>query len=271
MSKLWDKSRYSSRIEYILDNIIREFDISKANISVLRDANVLSEEQYQYYLNAPRMERQIAIGKLQGSNTAVSEILKSGITNARRVFLESNNVQDSEVLYIRNDAIAVIGSRWISQLQVSDHVAFRESAHYTAFYKFNTIDMLYLYDAIKNEEHLDLKGLGDEAISLHKDFMIDFLCELFYTAQTRGVEEALQILDNVHSQYINMQMPIGYYREFNSKAGFKLHDDMSMCRYLYLKYATEYDKRYIDIGFNESMLRHFNRIYLSIYFDKIKK
>ena len=45
MNHLWDKDRYSAKIEFIIDNFIREYDITKANISVLRDANVLSEER----------------------------------------------------------------------------------------------------------------------------------------------------------------------------------------------------------------------------------
>ena len=100
MNHLWDKDRYSAKIEFIIDNFIREYDITKANISVLRDANVLSEEQYMYFMSAPKMEREVAIGKMQGSNTKITEILKSGIKNAKRVFMESNGIQDSEILYI---------------------------------------------------------------------------------------------------------------------------------------------------------------------------
>ena len=136
---LWQKSHYASKIEYIVDSIIREFDISKANISILRDANVLSEERYQYYLTCPRMERQIAIGKLQGSNPKISEILKSGITNAKKIFMETNSIDDSEVLYIRNDAIAIIGQRIIRNLNISEHVSFRQTAMYTSFYKFKSL------------------------------------------------------------------------------------------------------------------------------------
>lgn len=268
MSHLWEKSRYSSKIEFIIDNIIREYDISKANISILRDANVLTEDQYQYYLTAPRMERQVAIGKLQGSNTKVTEILKSGITNARRVFMESNGIQDDEILYIRNDAIAIIGSRGISNTQVSNRVKFRESARFNSFYRFNYIDMLYSYDVVTNSESLCIKGLGDSGVELHKDFMIDFLSELFYTVQTRGIEEAISILASVHKQYISMEMPIGYYREFNPQSGYRLKSYMSMASTLYLQDASEFHKKYIDISYNESMIRHFNRIFSSIYFNK---
>ena len=263
---LWKKANYAARIEYVIDNMIREFDISKANISVLRDANILSEEQYQYYLRSPRMERQVAIGKLQGSNPEITNILKDGITNAKKVFMFSNSIQDSEILYIRNDAIAVIGPRVINNLIITDRVSFRESARYSSFYRFNAIDMLYFYDQVTNTERLDLKGLGDEGVALHRPFMLDFLCELFYCAQIDGIQQAIPLIQNFHKNYVNMDLPIEYYRELNSQSKYKLLSDTSMYSSVYLDYATEYHKRYLDMSYNEALLRHFNRIFASIYF-----
>lgn len=266
MSKtLWQKSHYSSRIEYIVDNTIREFDISKANISILRDANVLSETEYQYYLHRPRMERQIAIGKLQGSNTKISEILKSGITNARKIFMESNSIDDSEVLYIRNDAIAIIGPRVIKNLIISEHVSFRQSACYTSFYRFNSMDFLYFYDPVTNIEKLDVKGLGKIGVELHKNFMLEFLSELFYCAQMDGIQNAIRLLQMVHQNYLKRELSIEYYRELNSESRFKLSQSISMFSTVYMDRASEYYKQFLDISHNDFVFRHFMRIYASIY------
>ena len=80
MSKhLWERSFYNSNIPYLISVPIREYDISKANISVLRDANVINEEQYQYFYNAPKYIREVAIGKMQGSNPELSKIKNAGI------------------------------------------------------------------------------------------------------------------------------------------------------------------------------------------------
>lgn len=262
---LWQKSHYAARIEYIVDSTIREFDISKANISVLRDANVLSEEQYQYYMNCPRMERQIAIGKLQGSNPKISEILKSGVLNAKKIFMESNSIDDSDILYIRNDAIAIIGQKLIRNFIISEHVTFRQSAIYTSFYRFNSIDFLYFYDPVTNTEVLDVKGLGEGGVQLHKEFMLEFLSELFYCAQMEGIQKAIQLLQNVHQNYLKGQLSIGYYREMNPGSRFKFNASMSMYSTVYMDYAPECYKRYLDISCNDSLLRYLMRVYASIY------
>lgn len=264
-STLWQKAQYRSKIEYAINNI-REFDISKANISVLRDANVLSEDQYQYFLVCPRMERQIFIGKLQGSNPEVTEILKSGIANAKKVFMESNGIQDSEILYIRNDAIAIIGNRFVGQLDITDRVHFRQSAVYSSFYKVNAIDMLYYYNPVNNVENLDVKGLSDESIALHKEFMLDFLCELFCRAQMEGAQSSLEILQGLYKQYISRDLPVGFYRELNSQSYYKLDSSMAMYSSLFMDNVTEYHKKLLDISYNESILRLFSRIYASICF-----
>ena len=265
---LWNKPQYYSNLEYIVDGLIREFDISKANISVLRDANVLSEEQYQYYLKCPRQERQVSIGKLQGSNPEISNILKSGILNAKKIFMESNLIDDSDILYIRNDAIAIIGNKVIRNLLISDHVCFRQSAVYTSFYKYDHIYYYYFYDQVSKSEKLDVKGLGGIGTELHKKYMLDFLCELFYCIQIDGIEEAIKLIQNFYNNYTAKELPIDYYRELNPLSRYRLISNFSLCSTLYLDYAENHHKKYLDISYNECMLRYFIRILSTIYFNK---
>ena len=42
------------------------------------------------------------------------------IANAKKIFMESNGIQDSDILYIRNDAIAIIGNKFIGQLDITN-------------------------------------------------------------------------------------------------------------------------------------------------------
>lgn len=271
---LWQKANYRSDIQFLIDTNIYEYDISKANISVLRDANVLSEEEYQYYYQAPKNIREIAIGKLQGRNPEVTSILKNGITNARRIFQESNNIKDSEILAIRNDSMTIIG-RPAEYLNATDRVAFRMSGFYTSFYKINYQDYFYMYDVVNQTEDLAIKGLGDKGIELHKYYMLEFLLELFYSAQIEGVKTAIMLLQMFYNNYISRLLDINYYRELNPQSMFKLlfsdqHKRLTMSN-IYADILVDRDKRYIDIGYNEAILRYLNSIYASIYFGQQSK
>lgn len=266
-SQIWKNVNYRSGVQFLIDTPLIEYDISKADISVLRDANILSEEEYQYFLVAPKKERNIAIGKLRGRCPEVTTILKNGIENARKIFIESNNIQNSNILEIRNDAIIIIG-REAEHLKITDRVSFRPVGNYTSFYKINEVEYFYFYDIVSKTELLDIKGLGDEAIALHKNYMLDFLLELFYTSQIEGPKQAITLLSYFHTNYINKDLDIGYYRELRSMSKFKLIDNASMVGSIFADSLTNYDKRYIDIGFNENILRYLIRIYASIYFGK---
>lgn len=266
MSNLWEKTSYRSPIQFLIDIPIREYDISKANISVLRDANVISEEQYQYFYNCPKIERAIAIGKMQGANSAVTEALKAGISKARKYFIESNGIKDSDILAIRNDAITVVGTTPVENLQVTDRVSFRLAGNYSSFYHVNTIDLYYLYDRIVNIEVLDVKGLGEGGVNLHRQYMLDFLATLFYSAQIEGIKMAIGLLDTVHKNYVNKDLDINYYREFNPESRFLLDPGFSRCSSLYMDFATNRDKSIIDISYNEKILRHFMQVLASVYF-----
>lgn len=269
---LWQKTNYKSDIQFLIDTNIYEYDISKANINILRDANILTKDQYQYYYQAPRMVRQIAIGKLLGQNPEVKSILKNGITNARKVFQETNNINDSEILAIRNDAITIVG-RPAYNLQITDRVAFKEAGHFTSYYKINYQEYFYMYDVVTQNENLEVKGLGDSSISLHSSFMLEFLTELFYSAQIEGPKMAISLLQMFYNNYINRLLDVGYYRELNSQSKYRflVSDKNVSLRSIYADWLSNYDKRYIDIGFNESILRYLNSIYASIYFAQQSK
>lgn len=267
MNNLWEKSFYKSNIECLIDVSIMEFDIEKANINVLLDADRISSEQYQYLYNAPKNIRSITVGKMQGKDPSITQCLKNGISKARKKFLEMNNVQDSDILAIRNDSITVVNKQ-IKNLSITDNVKFRLSGNYRSYYHINYLDLFYNYDRISNAEVLDVKGLGKSAIYLHKLYMLDFLSELFYTAQIEGVENAITLLGSFYSDYIDKALSVGFYRELNPQSGYKVIPEIGGMFSTYMENASEWDKRYIDIGFNEDVLRKFNSIFASIYFKK---
>ncbi len=273
---LYEKTLYKADIQYLVDVPIFEYDISKANISVLSDKGVISEDQYQYLYNLPKLERNIAIGNMCGSDSNITTILKEGIMEARKFFLEQNDYKDEDILAIRNDAITVIG-REAKYRAAGNRVIFRLAGKYTSFYstpnmdmrninsKINGVDFFYYIDPVSGQECLDTKGLGDAEV-LHKNFMLDFLAELFYTIQLNGIEMSINLLKSFYLNYINKALPIEYYRELNSRSLYKLNSDLSMTSALYTDIVI--DKKFIDIGYNENLLRFFNRILSSIYFRK---
>ena len=134
---LYEKTNYlNPNISYLINTFIYEYDISKANITILYQEGVIDEQTYDRLKSVPRMERQVTIGyilKVKKNN----EILKQGICNARKALFESNGIQDYEVLSIKNDAIYVIGRPLHNT--VFGIVEFTLRNIYTSFYSINNL------------------------------------------------------------------------------------------------------------------------------------
>ena len=264
---VWKKVSYRSPIQYIIDFPIREYDLTKANISVLRDANAITEELYQYLYNCPKDERNILIGKMIGKNTEIEAIRKSGIENARRVFMEINNLDDDDILAIRNDAIVVLSDAQM-RLDITERTHFRLENAYRSFYKLGVADMYYDFNPITKIEILDIKGLGNESIPLHTEYMLDFLKEIFYCAQIEGVGTAIDILSKFYDDYINLRLDIGYYRELVPGSRYRLNRSFTSYQTLEMDMAANYDKKYLDISYNANILLTLNKMLASSYFAK---
>ena len=99
---IYDKVNYTSDISYLANTIIYEYDISKANINVLYSKGAIDKQTYDYLYNANRMIRQVYIGKLQRDDKNIVSILKQGIIEAKKMLFEANNIEDYEVLSIKN-------------------------------------------------------------------------------------------------------------------------------------------------------------------------
>ena len=113
MSELWKLVNYNADIDYLIGSFIREYDIAKANINILLWKGLISIDQYNFLYNAYRMTRQITIGKMRASNPELGTALDAGVLEVKKLFFEANDIQDHEVLAIKNDAIYLINKLFI--------------------------------------------------------------------------------------------------------------------------------------------------------------
>ena len=57
LSNLYEKNSYVAPYEYLINATIREYDMEKANISILADEGLISKSQYDYYAALPKRQR----------------------------------------------------------------------------------------------------------------------------------------------------------------------------------------------------------------------
>lgn len=266
VSDLYTRAKYNSPIPCLIGKDIRVYDISKANISVLRQLGIISEEMYNHLFCADKMEREVTIGRLIGDNPLIGTSLANGILDMRRKFLEMNELSESDILEADNDSLAVI-NHLVRYQQVGDFVTFRLAEVYTSFYRVRNIKYFYLADMINNTEFLRLKGM-DKSKHLHEDYMVDFLKELFYQAQFNGPKSAIELISDFHNQYVSRSIHYGYYRELNARSLFRIKQSISNYGSYYVEMiADPRVESMIDISYNENILREFIKLFSAEYFQ----
>ena len=264
---IYDKSRYIAPYSYLINKDIREYDLEKANISILRENNLISDEFYNKMYNANRDIREYTIGCLRRDNKEIEEGYQLGILEARKRFFEINEIDDEIVLYIDNDSITIISDLLYPihiQEKISNYLNFRLKKQYTSFYRLYTIDFLYYNNNIV--EQYRLKNVREDILRKdHQQYFLDILLSLFYSAQTSNILDTIKMIQNIYDQYTKREMNYNYYREFNQQNQFKV---IQTPYYIYYSDIwKEEDKNILDISYNADLLIQLYKIYMNEYIN----
>lgn len=265
LSTLYRKVIYMAPIDYLINNSIVEYDISKANINILFYYGLLTQDQYNYYYNLPKKQREIALGYIQ-KNEKYSKAVKEGIVEFKRRFFEANQIEDYQVLSIKNDAVFLIDKE--PKITKFDNVEFARKESYTSYYRLGRIECYYYYDFFKNTEYMTIKGMSEEKQALHDKYFIDFLKCLFNSAQMDSLTETIELLKDFHEDYVNMKLEMPYYREFNAMSSYSIKPAPNSYRIFKASHLDPKNINFIDTQYNEKLLRDLYKMYASMYFSR---
>lgn len=248
-------------IDFLISTYIREYDMKKANISILLSKGLITQEEYNYY--ASLKNRSVVIGYLQRDNEEIKRELNNGFREYRQKFFETNNIQDHEVLAIRKDAIFLIAKE--ARFTNFDKVEFVNKNTYTSFYRlYDRYEYYYSCDRIHMIDKLDIKGISDNILPYHENYFCELLKCVFEAAEL-NIQDAMQILSGFLHQYMNYNVEPGFYREFNDMSQFKINSNSIMSYRMNEIY--NFDPYILDISYNrnimEILLSYFMRVLLN--------
>lgn len=254
---------YNSSYNFI-NGFIREYDLSKANINALYERGVIDKALYDNLYKSDKDIREKHVGLMIRENQNIYKEIQTGIINAKRNLIISNNIDAEDIVSIKNDAVFVLNKKLDNtKFGLMD---FKLKNTYTMFIKINRYEFYYYFNSFNQEEKLDVKGIGDDKLVLHKNHFMDFLLALFNTLQVQGIIEAVNILQGFSLAYINRQLEVNYYRKFNSESDFDLLNQGMLWRSTHAS-----DVNTVDIRYNYEIIRDLYSILLSFYFKKVKE
>lgn len=272
ISTLYEKVLYTAPYNFLINYNIIEFDLEKANISALYEEKFISQEQYLYYYNLSKQEREIQIGKLIKSNSDIYSIIQKGIIHAKQMFFTANKIYTDIILYINNDSVTLIypiqyQKKFITHF--SSVYNFKIKNVYTSFVKLYGIDLLYFNNG--NIELYRLKNCNQAFLeSRHKNGFLDLLLTIMYNGQFDKLENTIHLISDIYIQYVNKTFPVNYYREFNSSSNYKIISGSNVMTYYIENDIEQSLLKDVNISYNSAVLQLLYQYFIKQYFIKNK-
>ena len=104
-------------------------------------------------------------------------------------------------------------------------------------------------------------GLDPHNIELHKDYFIALIFKIMNMVSKNNIQLAIDTLRDFYRDYVNGELNIEYYREFNLQSKFKV----SGMNYIYYIDSDLVDVRSLDISYNEKVLRYISSLIWGVY------
>jgi hypothetical protein len=95
-------------------------------------------------------------------------------------------------------------------------------------------------------------GLDPHNIELHKDYFIALIFKIMNMVSKNNTQLTIDTLMQFYRYYVNRELDIEYYREFNLQSKFKV----SSMNYIYYIDSEPIDVKSLDISYNEKVIRY---------------
>ncbi len=255
------KQNYLTPSRYVSGRIV-EYDIRSANISVLRNSDIISQEDYEYLASLPKILREKEIGLREKEDPTIYTDIQKGIKEAKKNLVNFNKIESDQIIRIANDAVYINSNIDLEYRNFGDFIEFRPKSEYDVFCNLNGVIIFCKFD--DGNIHIDIKGIGDN-IRLHHDYMVYTVMSAIALLERSGIEDAIDYVTEICELYVNRSLPVGYYREFNSRSMYKtLYQSMGLYPFG-LTDVAEAEKFDLDINYNYAILRELWSILFEIY------
>ena len=263
-TELWKSLNYKTQFKYFVNSFIREYDLSKANINALLYTKRISNKEHDHYLVMDRQERETKIGLWIKKDPSVYKSIQQGIIEAKRRLVFANNIEDFDIISVKNDAMFIVGKDLV--YTAFPPFEFKVKNTYTVYLQVADLEIYYgdTVDPINGfvNTNIDVKGISDDMLTLHQDGMLDLICNLCYKIQREDIKDTMKWMSQIYEAFINRSLPKVYYRNFDSFSGYTIN---TFYRVASLGEIDDSMVKVVDINRNLLILRDLMSIVADIY------
>jgi hypothetical protein len=222
---------------------IREYDMKDAGFSIIKLAKIFDKETIEWLTRLDKQKRNIAIGKMQKENPEITNILMDGFIQARLDFAKANDIADDDVLSIKKDAIFLI-NKIATNLKFGE-IEFVHKNKYSSYYFLN--DKEFYYSSWN--KILTTKGLGSHIIDCQKNFFLNDLRKIMFSAERCNQKDLVRILKEYRTNFLKKELKLETYREMNQDNSFRINEQIGGLPVL-LDDISENERDILDVSYN---------------------
>lgn len=253
-SELYKRDLYTNKnINILINKKIVEFDLKSANTSLCREYSLIPKDEIDDIANMSKEQRVVTIGKKMRKDEKFKNSLKEAFIDIRKRFFDANNIEDKDIIAIKKDAIfCIVDREYVTEF---GYCRFMEKNVYSSYMYLNSLEFYYKANPLSEYPILDIKGMSNDAIDKHKEFMMRFFGILFEKLETADMRSRLLFIKRFIDKYKTLQLEVGYYREFNGNSIIRMNDsDITYDNIAFIPYEHKHDHINIDYNFFNILL-----------------
>ena len=191
--------------------------MKEAGFSLTKEFKLLDKNIIEKFEKFRKERRTIELGKIERDNPEYRDAKKEAFKIARQMFFEANNIDTCDIISIKKDAI--LTTKTCKQQEFGKFIYFRPKNFYTSYiYLGNRLEFYY------NPNQLDVKGISNENLEYHKDYMIKFIKLYFHKMETEDDVTVIEFMKRFISRYKLRELELGYYRQFNHESNYVVQE-----------------------------------------------
>jgi len=185
--------------------------MQSAGMNILTDLGYFTLQDKERLTKIDKKKRNILIGLMLKKDKQMVEDLENGFSEARRLFLEMNNIKNSEILSIKRDAIYLINREFGIDGNISSNLKLIPKNKYDVYMNINNRE--HYYNIADNR--LDLKGYSKDVVRVQQDYLFKFLTSIIEKDSIDDKNGKFIQLATMKDDMLSYSLPKQFYYDLN--------------------------------------------------------
>lgn len=204
---------FNPDIQFMFHSNIVEYDMRAMSVSISEKYGLLDEETIRVLKLLPKEQRTKRVGLLQKDDKNYSERLIQCELETRRKFLETNGLDETNVISLHSDACIFNSKKKV--INNIEGIEFKHANTWTAYMIYKGIEMFYADGVIT------YKGIPKEMLNKHTLGIHKYLCTVFDKVENYD-PEILDFLSKFQRKYLQDKLQDFFYIPFGRVGDYKM-------------------------------------------------